>query len=307
VSAAPTARSGSPGTDRLLYGMILGVLAFWLFAQTTLNIASTMAQDLGIEMSVMNIGVSITALFSGIFIVVVGGAADRVGRVRVVQLGFVFGIVGALLVGLAPTGGLAAVSLIIGRILQGLSAACIMPASLALVKAYWDGAGRQRAISLWSMGSWGGSGFAALFGGLVAQNVGWRWIFIACAAVSVIGMLMVRGTPESRVTSGGAYRLDVKGIVTFMIAMIALQILLTQGSALGWTSLASLALLLITVVVGFLFVRVESGGPADARLCDRDRCLHPRGGKAAAALRTAQANGLGLPDRGRHHPAPAAD
>jgi DHA2 family multidrug resistance protein-like MFS transporter len=63
VSAAPTARSGSPGTDRLLYGMILGVLAFWLFAQTTLNIASTMAQDLGIEMSVMNIGVSITALF----------------------------------------------------------------------------------------------------------------------------------------------------------------------------------------------------------------------------------------------------
>ncbi len=76
-----------------------------------------------------------------------------------------------------------------------------MPASLALVKAYWEGAGRQRAISMWSMGSWGGSGFAALFGGLVAENVGWRWIFFACAAVSVIGMLMVRGTPESKVAS----------------------------------------------------------------------------------------------------------
>ena len=148
-----------------------------------------MAADLGLEMSVMNIAVSITALFSGIFIVVVGGAADRIGRVKVVQCGFVFGIVGSLLVGLAPSGALAAPVLMLGRICQGLSAACIMPASLALVKAYWDGAGRQRAISLWSMGSWGGSGFAALFGGLMAQNVGWRWIFFASAACRLIGML----------------------------------------------------------------------------------------------------------------------
>jgi DHA2 family multidrug resistance protein-like MFS transporter len=176
--------------------MILGVLAFWLFAQTTLNIASSMAADLGLQMSVMNIAVSIMALFSGIFIVVLGGLGDRVGRVKVVQWGFVLSVVDSLLVGLAPSGALASASLIVGRICQGLSGACIMPASLALVKAYWAGAGRQRAVSLWSIGSWGGSGFAALFGGLMAQNVGWRWIFFACAAVSVIGTLMVRGTPD---------------------------------------------------------------------------------------------------------------
>ena len=250
-----------PGNDRLLFGMILGVVAFWLFAQTTLNIASTMATDLGIEMSVMNIAVSITALFSGIFVVIVGGLADRIGRVKIVQIGFVFGIVGALLVGLAPSGGLATPALMIGRICQGLSAACIMPASLALVKAYWEGPGRQRAVSMWSMGSWGGSGFAALFGGLVAQNVGWRWIFVACAGVSIIGMLMVRGTPESKVASKGRYEADVKGIATFMVAMIALQLFVTQGGVLGWLSPASVALLAIAIVVGAVFVRVESGNP----------------------------------------------
>lgn len=68
------------GNDTLLFGIILGVLAFWLFAQTTLNIAPDMAADLHVTTSVMNIAVSITALFSGIFIVVVGGLADRVGR-----------------------------------------------------------------------------------------------------------------------------------------------------------------------------------------------------------------------------------
>ena len=90
------------GDDRLLFGIILGVLAFWLFAQTTLNIAPAMAADLEVATSVMNIAVSITALFSGIFIVVVGGLADRLGRVKILMWGFVFSIVGSLLVGVAP-------------------------------------------------------------------------------------------------------------------------------------------------------------------------------------------------------------
>ena len=63
------------GNDRLLVGMILGVVAFWLFAQTTLNIAPAMAADLAVLTNVTNIAVSNTALFSGIFIVAVG--ADR--------------------------------------------------------------------------------------------------------------------------------------------------------------------------------------------------------------------------------------
>ena len=52
------------GDDKLLFGIILGVLAFWLFAQTTLNIAPAMAADLAMATSVMNIAVSITAFCS---------------------------------------------------------------------------------------------------------------------------------------------------------------------------------------------------------------------------------------------------
>src|SRR3954463_5280544 len=99
-------REDSPyrGNDKLLFGMILGVLAFWLFAQTTLNIAPTMAADLGVATGVINIAVSITALFSGIFIVVIGGLADRFGRVKMLMWGFTFSILGSLLVGLTPVG-----------------------------------------------------------------------------------------------------------------------------------------------------------------------------------------------------------
>ena len=41
------------GDDKLLFGIIFGVLAFWLFAQTTLNIAPAMAADLGLTTNVM--------------------------------------------------------------------------------------------------------------------------------------------------------------------------------------------------------------------------------------------------------------
>jgi DHA2 family multidrug resistance protein-like MFS transporter len=246
------------GNDKLLFGIILGVLAFWLFAQTTLNIAPAMAADLGVTTNVMNIAVSITALFSGIFIVVAGGLADRLGRVKILMWGFILGIVGSLLVGIAPPGTLAVPLLMLGRISQGLSAAFIMPASLALIKTYWDGAGRQRAVSLWSMGSWGGSGFAALFGGVMTENVGWRWIFFASAAVSIVGMLMVRGTPESKAAADRDYRFDTMGVLTFMLTMVALQVLATQGSEIGWASPITLSLGAIAVIVGALFFIAET-------------------------------------------------
>lgn len=255
----PTQPAAVPyrGTDRLLFGLIMGVVAFWLFAQTTLNIAPTMQKDLGMEANVMNIAVAITALFSGMFTVVVGGLADRFGRIKIVQVGFVLSIVGALLIGFAPTGTFGTAFLMVGRATQGLSAACIMPASLALVKTCWDGAARQRAVSLWSIGSWGGSGFCSLFGGLVSQNFGWRWIFYVCAVVSLIGMWMVRGTPESKVESKGNYKLDLGGILSFIAAMVALQVVVTQGSKLGWSSLPVMGLMAATFVFGGLFFFFE--------------------------------------------------
>ena len=264
VPAAATrgASDGTPafrGDDRLLLGIILGVVTFWLFAQTTLNVAPDMQRDLGIESNTMNTAVAITALFSGIFIVVMGGLADRFGRMRIMTLGFVLSIVGSLLVGSAPAGSLATPLLMLGRAIQGLSAACIMPSSLALVKAYWDGPARQRAVSLWSIGSWGGSGLGSLFGGLVAQNFGWRWIFFASIAVALAGMLLVRGTPESKAVGSGHYKFDLPGVLTFMVTMVALQVLVTQGSTMGWTSAASIGLAAATVVSGWLFFRAESG------------------------------------------------
>src|SRR5690606_25458075 len=160
---------GYRGNDKLLLGMVLAVTAFWLFAGTAGTVAPAIMADINaggteyVDVNAMNFAVSVTALFSGLFIVLMGGIADRVGQVRISLVGVVINIVGSALLVFAA-GGLALPMLITGRALQGFSAACIMPATMALVKAYWDGPGRQRAVSMWSIGSWGGSGLAAVFG-----------------------------------------------------------------------------------------------------------------------------------------------
>lgn len=109
------------GNDKLLFGLVLGVIAFWMFAQSALNVAPVIQKDLGLEADIMNIAVAITALFSGMLTVVLGGLADRFGRVKMVMWGFVLSIVGALLIGFAPRGSLSMPLLLTGRAVQGIS------------------------------------------------------------------------------------------------------------------------------------------------------------------------------------------
>jgi len=118
-------------------------------------------------------------------------------------------------------------------VIQGLSAACIMPSTLALMKAYFEGEARQRALSFWSIGSWGGSGLSPLFGGFVASTLGWRWIFFMSMAVALVSLLLLRGTPESKAAPTTHKAFDWTGVIAFVVAMVSVNILIGQGSALG--------------------------------------------------------------------------
>jgi MFS transporter, DHA2 family, multidrug resistance protein len=217
-----------------------------------------MSADLKISHNLNNLAVSITALFSGIFIVVAGGLADRIGRVKITYVGLLFSIIGSLLIVISPSG--TAVFLLAGRIFQGLSAACIMPATLALMQAYFEGKERQRAISFWSIGSWGGSGLSSLFGGLVASTIGWRWIFVLSIIVAIISYLLLKGTPESKTAatpSANEKSFDWAGLIAFIIAMLTLNIVIGQGSGLGWLSPAILIGCIIFIISTIVFFRIE--------------------------------------------------
>lgn len=85
------------GTNKLIVGIVFGVITFWLFAQSMVNIVPAVQSDLGISSDLLSIAISLTALFSGIFIVVAGGMADKFGRVKLTYIGLILSIIGSLL------------------------------------------------------------------------------------------------------------------------------------------------------------------------------------------------------------------
>ncbi|KKK39848.1 quinolone resistance protein [Mesobacillus campisalis] len=243
------------GTNKLITGIVFGVITFWLFAQAMVNVVPAVQEDLGISLGTLNIAISLTALFSGMFIVAAGGLADKIGRKKMTYIGLILSVIGSLCLVLSQ----GSILLIIGRVIQGLSAACIMPATIALMKAYFEGAERQRALSYWSIGSWGGSGVASFAGGAIATYLGWRWIFVFSIIFSLLGMWLLKETPESKGESTGAFKFDYTGLVIFIITMLALNIFITFGADLGWTNLITIALALVAIIGAIVFIKVEKG------------------------------------------------
>ncbi|UDI77544.1 MFS transporter [Staphylococcus taiwanensis] len=243
------------GDNRLLTGIIIGVLTFWLFAQSVVNIVPTLQSSFNTNMGTINIAVSLSALISGLFIVGAGDVADKFGRVKMTYIGLALSIIGSLCLIIAPYAWL----LIVGRALQGLSGAFIMPSTLAIINEYYIGKERQRAVSYWSIGSWGGSGICSLFGGFVASTIGWQWIFIVSIALSILAFFLIKHTPETKVEPGpnekdNKSKFDVTGLILLVITLLSVNVMVTQAADRGLMSPMILSLGVVFLVAGILFI-----------------------------------------------------
>lgn len=243
------------GDNRLLLGIILGVITFWLFAQSLVNLVVPLQTSFKSDIGTINIAVSLTALMSGLFIVGAGDFADKYGRVKVAYIGLILNIIGSLLIIITPL----IPFLIAGRIFQGLSAACIMPATLAIINEYYIGTARQRALSYWSIGSWGGSGICTLFGGLMSTHFGWRTIFIVSIILTLLSMYLIKHTPETKAEpvitkNGEAKKFDIVGLMILIICMLSINVIITQSSKLGLFSpiIISLIVVFFVSLIGFI-------------------------------------------------------
>ncbi|MCG7408816.1 MFS transporter [Paenibacillus sp. ACRRX] len=244
------------GDNRLILGICLAVSTFWLFTMSMMVVTPVMNQTLALPMATLNMAVSMAALIAGVSIVVAGGIADKIGRVKMTKIGIILSIVGCVCCALTTTD--TSSLLMFGRVLQGLSAAFIMPSSLALINEYYEGAERQRALSFWSISSWGGGGIASFFGGAVASLLGWQWIFWLSIPVAIAAIFLIQGTPESKVAvSDGKQRVDYVGLVIFIAGLLMLNLFITRGAEWGWTSLLTLGMAAGFVILFILFLLVE--------------------------------------------------
>ncbi|NUR82515.1 MAG: MFS transporter [Nonomuraea sp.] len=111
-----------------------------------------------------------------------GRAADLVGRRRAFMAGVALFTLSSLACGLPWSWEV----LVAARVAQGVSAAIMSPAALAiLMTTFAEGPARNRALGVWgSMGGLGGTA-GALIGGLLTAGLGWQWIFLVNVPIGV--------------------------------------------------------------------------------------------------------------------------
>jgi EmrB/QacA subfamily drug resistance transporter len=257
-------------------GIMSDVRRWWALAAVSLatfvagldnsvvNVAlPTIQRELGLTMSGLEWVVSgYVLVFAGLMLVG-GRLADVYGRRRVFRAGLAVFTAASLLAGLSPTGPV----LIASRGLQGLGAALLTPAALAILPAVFvQRRERDRAVGLWSAVGALALAVGPVTGGLIAERWGWAWIFfinlpLGVAAYLVAGYAVPKPVPAAGtapVTGHVRRRLDLPGLATSTIALIGLTYALIEGTGRGWSSPVILGSLGVAAVGAGLFVAVEA-------------------------------------------------
>jgi EmrB/QacA subfamily drug resistance transporter len=236
----------------------LAALSFALFMimldNTVVNVAlPSIQRDLGIGISELEWVVTAYALSFAVFLLTGGKLADRYGRRRVFLIGLTVFTLSSLACGLAGGAGL----LIGARIVQGIGAALMMPATLSIISAVFPPRERGAAIGIWAGVSAMALAIGPLVGGVLAEKANWNWIFYINVPVGLLGIIAALVlVPESRDESA-VQRLDLPGLVTAGIAVFALTYALIEGNSYGWGSARILGLFVLFAVALLSFILLE--------------------------------------------------
>jgi MFS family permease len=240
----------------LLAGAFMPIMDFFITNVALPSIDATLhASSAELELVIAGYGVAYAAL-----LVLGGRLGDRYGRHRIFLGALVGFVLASLACGLAPTAGF----LIGARIVQGATAALLIPQVLATFHHTLDGERKARALALYGATSGIAAVVGQIVGGLLvsADIAGstWRPIFLVNVPVGVIVLLVAaRIVPATR--SPHPVGIDVPGTILFAATLTALLVPLTEGHSLGWPAWTWM-LIALAVVLGYVTFRVEQRAEA---------------------------------------------
>ncbi|HDC9596672.1 TPA: MFS transporter [Staphylococcus aureus] len=239
--------------SNIIIAIMLSALTYWLFAQSFINIGPLVGQTYQTSPAVLNLSISLTSFATGIFMVAAGDIADKIGQLRMTYMGLIISMFASLLLIISDITAL----LIIGRILQGLSAAILLPSTVGVLNNQFKGEHLRRAISYLMISTVGGIGLAGVIGGLIATNFGWQMNFIISIVIAFIAILLLKGTPEKVSQHSHRHPFDYKGMSIFAVMIGSFTLLLTQGFEQGWFSTFSFICLSIFIITTLIFIIIE--------------------------------------------------
>jgi EmrB/QacA subfamily drug resistance transporter len=197
-----------------------------------------------------------TIAYAG-FLLLGGRLADVIGQRRAFLGGVALFAAGSLVGGLAGSPGL----LLAGRILQGLGAAVLSPATLTiLLSSFPEGPRRATAMGWWMAIGAAGGATGGLVGGALTEWLSWRWVLLVNVPVGVAVLVAAAKLLADR-TAERRPRLDVPGAATATLGLGALVLGITQIEGHGWTSAQALVPVAVAAVLLWGFAELQRRAP----------------------------------------------
>jgi MFS family permease len=222
-----------------------------------------LAADLRIETGALPWVINAYTLpFAGLLLLG-GRVADLIGPGSSIRVGVSIFALASLAAGSSPN----LTVLLISRALQGMGAALLSPASLALLTHSTSaGIERERAIAIWSVTASVGASSSALFGGVLTQLAGWRWVLlinVALAPALYFGTLRVgrKSVALEADTPRPPRGIDLPGTLLFLVAFGSADLAATGGGSSSVLRTGAAAALAVAALAGLVVVERRARHP----------------------------------------------
>jgi EmrB/QacA subfamily drug resistance transporter len=192
--------------------------------------------------------------FAG-FLMLGGRVADHFGQRRTFVAALALFGLASLAGGAAPDQAV----LIGARAAQGLGGALMAACSLAIITSSFEPGPRlHRAIGTWAAMNGAGGAAGVLFGGIITQEISWRWVLLInppiAAAAALVGLSVVAERRRGR----GAARFDLMGALTLTLGQMVLVYGVVQAGLRGWGAAAALGPIVGGAALLVLFGVIEA-------------------------------------------------
>ncbi|MFF3290649.1 MFS transporter [Streptomyces sp. NPDC003023] len=284
------------GRGRLCALLAMTALAGFITTldNTVINVAlPTVQRELGLTVTGLEWVATSYVLVFGALLLTGGRLTDLLGRRSVLAAGVAVFTLASAAAAVADDG----TTLITARAVQGVGAALVIPASLAVVAADLPAGRRTMAVGLWTAALATALALGPVIGGFVTERWGWSWVFLLNVPFGVLTLALVPAVPavqaaRTRTGAGLLRPLDLPGVVLSSAALFLLTYGLVQGGEHGFRTLPALLCLGSAGAIACVFLAVEVRSPAPLLDLGMLRVRTLFGGVAAQVLWGIGVNGV---------------
>ncbi|MBO0682430.1 MAG: MFS transporter [Candidatus Dormibacteraeota bacterium] len=197
-------------------------------------------------------------------LVTFGRISDMVGRVRMYNIGFAVFTLGSILLTVTPgSGNVAAIQLIVYRLIQGVGAAFLFANSAAILTDAFPHDQRGLALGLNQIAAIAGSLVGLILGGVLSA-IDYRLVFLVSVPVGLVGTVWAFVALREQARRDQGHRIDVAGNLTFAAGLtiglvgVTYGLLPYGGSPMGWSNPLVIAALAVGVVLLVAFLVIET-------------------------------------------------